>query len=51
VNHSFVKKGPLKMEGKELKQKCLNLMETADAIYLSTVNGVDTHVYGGRKRP
>lgn len=28
------------MEEKEIKQKCLNLMETADAIYLST-NGND----------
>lgn len=27
------------MEEKEIKQKCLNLMETADAIYLSTNGG------------
>ncbi len=27
------------MEEKELKQKCLNLMETANAIYLSTIGG------------
>ena len=27
------------MEEKEIKQKCLNLMETADAIYLSTNSG------------
>jgi len=27
------------MEEKDLKQKCLNLMETAEAIYLSTIGG------------
>ena len=27
------------MEQKEIKQKCLNLMETANAIYLSTNGG------------
>lgn len=27
------------MEEKELKQACLNLMETADAVYLSTIGG------------
>jgi general stress protein 26 len=27
------------MEEKELKQECLNLIETADAVYLSTIGG------------
>ncbi len=30
--------GDTKMEEKELKQECLNLTETAEAVYLSTID-------------